>query len=80
MAEQPFYVTSFKGVGVITRRELAGRFGISKSQVATACVRDYDITRFAKDGPGGLGALRTSEDVFYELGESELAGVKADSG
>jgi tRNA (guanine6-N2)-methyltransferase len=82
MAQHKFYVTSFKGVGILTLRELKSRLDIEKSAIETGIVRDYDIARFSRDLSGDqaeeLGTLRTTEDVFYELGTVRLTGERTD--
>jgi tRNA (guanine6-N2)-methyltransferase len=82
MAQHKFYVTSFKGVGILTLRELKSRLDIEKSTIESGVVRDYDINRFARDLAGDqaeeLGTLRTTEDVFYELGTVRLTGERTD--
>ncbi|MEE2754910.1 MAG: methyltransferase [Candidatus Latescibacterota bacterium] len=78
MATHPIYVTSFKGLGVLTLRELRNRFGINKAKVERGFVRDYEINRFAMDHTDDIGTLRTTEDVFYELGTANLTGQRGD--
>ena len=78
MAESPIYVTSFKGLGVLTIREIKHRLQVDHKKVITGTVRDYDITRFQLDRVDRLGTLRTTEDVFYELGAIDLTGNRAD--
>ena len=78
MAGSPIYVTSFKGLGVLTIRELRQRLQVDRDQAITSTVRDYDITRFTVDNMDRLGSLRTTEDVFYELGLTDLTGQRDD--
>jgi 23S rRNA G2445 N2-methylase RlmL len=78
MATHPLYVTSFQGLGVLTLRELRNRLGVDKDKVETGSVRDYEINRFPMDHTDYIGTLRTTEDVFYELGAANLTGQRDD--
>ncbi|MBS14344.1 MAG: RNA methyltransferase [Gemmatimonadetes bacterium] len=79
MASHPFYTTSFKGIGPLTARELHSQANIPGEGLETGSVRYYDILRFAHERSDRLGGLRTTEDVFYEIGETELTGHRADA-
>jgi len=79
MPSQNIYTTSFRGIGQLTGRELQRALGIRKENVETHSVRDYDISLFATDAASDLVALRTTEDVFFELGRVELTGHRADT-
>lgn len=75
----PVYVTSFKGLGPVTAREIRHRLGIRPDPAALVTVRDYDITPFDVDETESLADLRTTEDIFYVLGTAELTGHRADA-
>ena len=79
MAAHPIYTTSFKGIGILTAREVQRVLGIDRDAITRATVRDYDITRFEHEETSALGDLRTTEDVFFNLGTTTLTGDKADA-
>ena len=79
MPTQTVYTTSFRGIGPLTERELQRQQGIGKGATETHSVRDYDIVLFSTDSASDLVTLRTTEDVFYELGRVELTGHRADT-
>jgi tRNA (guanine6-N2)-methyltransferase len=78
MPTHPLYVTSFQGLGTLTLRELRNRLGVDKNEVKTGTVRDYEISRFPIDQTNSIGTMRTTEDVFYELGTVSLTGERDD--
>lgn len=80
MPANPFYTTSFKGIGNLTVREIHSHLKVDRDQMTTGSVRDYDITQFVCDRTDELGALRTTEDVFYDLGAVVLTGHRSDEG
>lgn len=79
MPSHPIYTTSFKGIGILTGREIRRRLGIDRDAIEVVTVRDYDIIRFESDRDDEWGRLRTTEDVFSNLGEVDLTGHRADS-
>ena len=79
MPDHPLYVTSFRGIGPVTLRELRRFIGVDASATSHHSLRDYDITRFTSDRVEDLDGLRTTEDVFYEIGLADLTGHRADA-
>ena len=78
MSGHTVYTTSFRGLGALTTRELRHRLSVDRDGMVASTVRDYDVTRFSYGNIEGLGGLRTTEDVFYELGQVDLTGSKTD--
>ena len=73
------HVSSLRGLGRVTERELLHRFGSAVDVVASQTSRNLDVTRFAYTGHlPDLRDMGTAEDLYVTICELPLSGAAED--
>lgn len=74
-----FYLSAFRGLGVVAQQELTERFGLAVTNCSTKHTPDLDLLQFDYTGEvSKLKQVGTAEDVYYLLDSIALSGDRTD--